>query len=55
MSIYNAMGSYIAVKKFNHMLEIDILRNSLQILLGVQKGVIFKDLGVQMMPRRPSV
>ena len=33
------------------MLEIDILRNSSQNLLGVL-GVILEGLGVQMMPRR---
>ena len=37
------------MKKFNHMLEIGILRNSLQ----KELVVIFEGLGVQKMPRSP--
>ena len=31
-------GNYMGMKKINYMLEIDILRNSSQIVLGVLKG-----------------
>ena len=31
-------GNYMAMKKFMYMLEIDILRNSSQIFLGVLSG-----------------
>ena len=32
-------GNYMEIKEFNYMLEIDILRNSSQNLLGVPRGV----------------
>ena len=39
MSMYTANRSlYILVKKFNYMIEINILRNSSQIFAGVLKG-----------------
>ena len=44
-------GNYNGVKKINHMLEIDILRNYSQIILGVLRGN-HEGLGVQMTRRR---
>ena len=41
-------------KNFNSMLEINILRNSSQNLLGVLKGD-YEGLGVQMAPRCPAM
>ena len=45
-------GNYMEMKKFNYMLEIYILRNSSQKLLGVLRGVI-KGLGVQKDTQTP--
>ena len=49
--LYNVMGITYS-KEFNHMLEIYISENSLQIHLGI--AGIFESLSVQMMPRCPA-
>ena len=36
--IIQCHGNYMKMKKFNYMLEIDILRNSSQTFLGVLRG-----------------
>ena len=41
------------MKKFNYMVEIDILRNSSQKKIGCPDGCFFKGLGVQKTPRSP--
>ena len=45
--------NYIEVKKTNYLLEIDILIDSVQTILGALKGD-FEGLCVQMTPRRPA-
>ena len=44
ISLNNVNWNHLEMKKFNYMLDIDILRKSSQNILGVLKGV-FKGLG----------
>ena len=54
--ILNLIAQSWKLQKFIHMLEIDILRNSLQNVLGALPWrVIFEGLGVQKVLRRPAV
>ena len=46
-------GNYVMMKKFNYMLEIDILRNSSLKKMWVSLGVLFKGLGVQKDTQTP--
>ena len=54
ISLNNFMGiNYKEMKQFNYKLEIEIFRNSTQKFLGVQSGVLVKDLGVQKGTQTP--
>ena len=53
MYLLNVIENYIEVKKFNYMLEIDILRNPSK-RFGCPKGMIFEGLDVQTIPRHPA-
>ena len=50
MSLYNFMGIILRWKKFNYMLEIDIIRSTLQ-TIWMSWRMISEGLGVQMMAR----
>ena len=56
MQCHGNFGKYIEVKKINYTLEVEILRNSSQVLLGVLKGSLinFRWFGVQITPSRPA-
>ena len=45
-------GNYMEMKIFNHMLEIDILRNSSQSFLGVLEGCFLRVWVSKKTPRR---
>ena len=53
-SLCNVMGIIFRWKKCCYLLEIGILRNSSQKILGVTCKVVFEGFDVQMAPKRPA-